>query len=566
MTRRSWAGVPARLTMSRGERIVAAGVFYVALVLRLFVLAQLQDEPLFRTPQLDSLEYAEWGMRLAAGDFSWPAAPIHGPGYPMLIGAVLAVTGSLTAVRVVQAILGSLAALLLFATARRFYGPLAGAAAGLLHAVCAPLILIDVSILAESLLVFLLTLVLWLTARLSRGEFRRPALLRIVTGLLLGFAIVVRPTAIALVPLVAWFALRGAPRRGMALLHFTLAVAYPVVPVVIHNYATPDQVVAVQSSGGMNFYIGNSPLHDGTAWARPGGEWDTLRGTAWRAGVTGAAAEDRFFLRLTLREIGEHPLGWLRLVGSKALWLIQNEEVRDSHSFHFFAASSPLLRRLPRFGVVFALAVCGIAVAARARRMSWLLTGYALIIAATAIGLVAGFRYRVPIMPPLFIYAGAAVAFISGAAAQRRWRSVGGVALLFIFLLILSNVRRHEASHEFSEETAMTALALRKEGRPAEAAEAARRAIAMNPRRSIAWIALGDIEAGQGRWDEAEQAWRQAIAVDPNAVRAWSHLALAHIRRGEREEGEAALRHALAIRADGEAAQNLETLTHVSFR
>ncbi|HJW14143.1 MAG TPA: hypothetical protein VJ776_05585, partial [Thermoanaerobaculia bacterium] len=57
-------------------------VFSVALAVRLAVWSQLSDHPLFRAPQLDSLEYVSWASAIAAGDFRWPSPPPHGPGYP----------------------------------------------------------------------------------------------------------------------------------------------------------------------------------------------------------------------------------------------------------------------------------------------------------------------------------------------------------------------------------------------------------------------------------------------------------------------------------------------------
>ena len=537
----------------------AAFTFVVALALRLVVIFQLQNEPLFRTPQLDALEYVERGGKLAQGDFSWPPASIHAPGYSFFIGGVLAATKSLLAVRIVQAILGSIAAVFVLAVARRIFGPVAGVSAGLLHATYAPLLLVDVSILAEGLLVFLLTCALWVMVKASLGDFARPLPPIAAVGLLLGTAIIVRPTAAILVPLFAWFAMRATVNRALTLAVFVAAVAYPTLPVLIENRGTTDPISGIQSSGGMNFYIGNSPLHNGTAWARPGGKWDEMRGMAWRSGVRGAAAEDRFYVRQTLREIGDRPAAFGALLASKTLWLIQNEEIRDSHSFHFFAAASPLLKWLPRFGVVFALALCGL-VAMRGRRDLWLIGGYAILMAATFVLLVAGSRYRMPMMPALFVVAGAGVASAISALAARKRGAVASLTALFIAGLVVSHLRTHADSHDFSEELAMTAIALRGEGHMDAAFETARRAVALNPRRDAAWVSLGDIEATRNRWQKAEQAWLHATTLDQNNARAWSHIALARIRRGDLSGAQRALHRALSIRADGEALHNLAIL------
>jgi hypothetical protein len=528
----------------RKDATAAAVLFLLALATRLILLAQLLDEPLFRSPQLDGLEYLRWARQIASGDLSWPVNPIHGPGYPFFAAAILAATGSLTALHLAQAVVGAVTSLLVFLLARRHFGLLTAIAAGVLHALCGPLLLLEMSVIAEGLLIFLLC-----AALLAE---RRPLL----CGLLLGLAIIVRPTAAVLLPVLLWRLWRDDRRRAAV---FMVAVALPVVPVVALN-AVKSGTAAVQTAGGVNVYIGNSPLHDGTAWARPGGEWDLMRGMAWRAGVRGAAAEDRFYVRQTLREIGEHPLRFLRVLLLKLVWLTQNEELRDTHSFHFFVDSSSLLKVLPRYGIVFALAVIGIVVSLRRGASAPLLLASTILIAATVVFLVAGSRYRAPLIPLLCIYAGAAVAWAAERAARREFRALATAAVSFAVLLAGTRIHQHAASHEVSEEMAMTALTLKNEENADGAVRAAQAAVMMNPQRSAAWVALGDVELWRGNWDTAERAWRKAAEVDPNNARAWSHIALAHIRRGEKESAERALRRSLSINASSEALRNLALL------
>src|SRR5215212_5077306 len=124
-------------------RRYALAIFAAALVLRLIAIFELRDLTLFRAPQLDSAEYLEWARPLAAGNFVWPNPPQHGPGYPFFLALILGISDSLTAVRVVQAILGALSCVLVALTAERWFGRRAGMIAGALLALYAPLIWID---------------------------------------------------------------------------------------------------------------------------------------------------------------------------------------------------------------------------------------------------------------------------------------------------------------------------------------------------------------------------------------------------------------------------------------
>jgi 4-amino-4-deoxy-L-arabinose transferase-like glycosyltransferase len=351
-------------------------VFAAALALRVAVVVQLRGTALFRTPELDSVEYFEWARRIAAGDFTWPAAPPHGPGYPFFLGALLFIThGSMFAVQVLQAIAGSVTAVVIALIAdrsargtgddgsRRY----AGLFAGLLAALYGPLALIDVSILAEGLFVLLLASSLLALIESTTSAHQRAMLF--FAGTALGLAIIVRPTAAILIPIYAMYIWRRTARA--AILVFGLAVLYPVLPVLVHNFSTTGDLFAIQSGGGMNFYIGNSPAHDGTAWARPGGAWDWLRGEPWRIGLRGAAVEDRYFVGKTIREIAASPGSFVALLVRKFVWLTQNDEIRDSHSFDYFLIRAPLLRATIGFSILLPFALFGLSVLRRA--MPWLL-------------------------------------------------------------------------------------------------------------------------------------------------------------------------------------------------
>ncbi len=516
------------------KRWILSIVFLVALAVRLIVVFQLNATAIFRTPQLDSFEYYAWASRIASGDFTWPAAPSHGPGYPLFLGLLLAIGGgSILFVHVVQAIVGAAAAAIIALIAARVYGDYASLLAGLLAAIYAPLVLIDVSIYGEGLLLFLLSCSLFALVSIESA----PALLSFACGTALGVAIIVRPTAAVLVPIFVWHVWRHARR---ALIIFGMAAVYPVLPVIAHNWVTTGDVLAIQSGGGLNFYIGNEPHHDGTAWARPGGTWDWLRGEAWRAGLRGAAAEDHYYVQRALHELRAS------LIARKSVWLLQNEEIRDSHSFYFFQRRSYFLR-FPLFGFLLALAAAGV-VLKRGERMTWLLVAYVVTMSITVVLLVVGSRYRMPILPGLFVLAGGIAA-----ANPKRLAAIAIAIVVFAFSLIW----QHPASHNFAEEWAMEGIALGKEGRFDAATGAFRQALTSNSRLAIGWTGLGDLALRRGDLAEAERLYRRSLAADPRHALTYSHLALARAAAGDRDAAIDLLRRSLAIRADRDAMYNL---------
>jgi Flp pilus assembly protein TadD len=540
---------PRRITVDYHAEVTVArastAIFVAALACRVLAVVQLGPLPISRTPQLDSMEYLLWARQIAEGRWTWPAYPEHAPGYPFFLGALLAVTGqSLTAVRIAQATLGSLSCVLTARIAGRTLTPRAFLPAGLLQALYAPFIYLDTALLAEPLLVLLMLMALDLATR--AGTHRATWMW---SGVALGGAAVVRPTALVLLPAfsiaVWWQARRGdQPALGRAVAPLLIGVLLVISPVVIQNWRVSG-IPLIQAYGGMNLYLGNTPQSDGAARARPGGWWDALEADASRA-ATSRDGEDRYFLQRTFSEISRDPLGYLRLLVNKAAWMTQDEELRDSHSLYFFQAAMPLLLGLPGFGIVFALALAGAFGLRDARAAVWVLLPLAAL-ATTVIFLVVGSRYRAPMVPLIMALAGAGVIVIVQRVQSRNWPGVAAAGAVAVVAFLASDYRRDEPSRNLAEEWAFTGLALREEGQLAAAESALRRAISLDERSSFAWDGLGLVLQRRGDATAARAAFERAAALNDAHAAAWHHVGLMHDQRAAHEEALRAYRRALAV-------------------
>lgn len=293
------------------------------------------DLPIVRTPKLDSAEYVSWARRLAAGDFAWPLVSQHGPGYPFVLAGLLVIgSGSLHAALFAQAVLGAVTALLIAATVREWFGSRTWLLAGLAYAVYGPAVYIDTAFLAEGLLLFLLALAVFALCRLPLTVARLA-----LAGAALGAAVLVRPTAFLIAAACVLWIVASVRRRQAGALAMAAVLGgvcvITISPALVKSWSSA-RTLAVQGYGGLNFYIGNSPLHTGRATFRLGAGWDALNSEASRRGIGDPAAQDRYYLTKTLAEIREHPAAFLKLMAMKALWLVQVEEPRDSHSYYFF--------------------------------------------------------------------------------------------------------------------------------------------------------------------------------------------------------------------------------------
>ncbi|MEK6373963.1 MAG: tetratricopeptide repeat protein [Acidobacteriota bacterium] len=489
-----------------------------ALALRVAAAIGVGRLPLGRTPQYDGLEYLLWAQRLAGGDFGWPPNPPHGPAYPFFLAGLLAAGhGSLMFARMVQAVMGAATCCIAGSVGARLFGARAGIVTAALLAVYAPLIWLDASIGSEGLLMFLLTAALW-----SGVSERSP----ILTGALIGLAALTRPTALIFLPLLVWIGARAMKRRT-AIVAAAVAV---IIPVTIANWRASHAFIPIQAFGGMNVYLGDSPLRDGMASARPGGEWERLE----------AEGDDQYFTRKTLGEIRAHPSAFAGLLLRKALLTFQNEEVRDTHSFYFFRQLVPVLRWLPGFTILFAFAVAGAVPANWRERNVRIVAICTALAAATCIALVVGARYRIPLALGLALFGGAV------AVPQSR-RKLAVAAIAGVIAALCTRIVTVPAAHNFAEEWALTAESLLRENQLAEAEAAARRATLIDPSNPSGWSSLGSILGASGRTAEAADAFRRTVTLNPDFATAHQHLAALLAQNGDLAGAAAAYRRVIAI-------------------
>lgn len=517
------------------------GIFFLALLVRLAVSSSLSSLGLWQNPQFDARENLAWAQALAAGDFTWPSPPTHGPAYPLFLALLLKIFGSIDAARIAQAALASATCVLVARTGEILFERSAGIAAGLLLAVSGPLSLVDTSFWEESFVGFLLSSALLLLVK------KKTTASALVVGALLGAACAARPTAVLFVFAALAFVLffEGWSRRVPAAAALLLGVAAVLAPAVLGSSKASGRLVFVRAYGAVNLWLGNDPAAGGVQNARPNGPWDRLAAEPARAGVP-PAGEEAYFTRRTLQRAASDPAGLARVVLSKLAWLTQAEEPRDNHSFAFFARESGILRMLPGFGLLLALtAASGFAWRSMTTKVPVLLW-----LAAAAIpfaAALAGLRYRMPVVPPLALFAGAGAVLLLDRVRSRNPRALVAPAALAALTLFSSHIRRHPPSHVFAEEWALEGNAWMELGKPAEAERALRRAREADPKAALPLEFVGRLRLAQGRAAEAADTFEESLRMDPSSRSA--HFFLGQAREGlERfPDAAAAYREALAI-------------------
>ena len=545
-------------------RAAAAGVFGLALAVRLVHVQQLRSAPFFGLSMGDAQSYHAWGTAIAAGDWLGAETFYQAPLYPYFLGLVYTLFGpDLLAVRLSQVVLGAASCALLATAANRLFSREAGIAAGVMLAVYAPAIFFDGLVQKTALGLFLLCLLLALLARLVTepgrpGQWLWP-------GAVLGTLVLTRENALVFAAvLLGWLALsRDTGRRHLARAGaLALGLALVLVPAAARNLAVGGEFILTTAQFGPNFYIGNNPDADGTYRPLVPGRGDPRfeRQDATRIAEREVGAPltpgevSSYWTGRALQYIRTQPGDWLRLTGRKAMLTLNRSEVADTEDQLSHADWSLPLRlagHVWHFGLLAPLGVAGICLTWGRRRQlrpfHLMLAAYAASVAAFA---VMG-RYRFPLAPLLMLFAAGGMAAVwetarrgkgKGWTREAAWAGAAAAALLVVCnwpVLSMGDMRAITALNVGTE--------LQAQGRLDEAVEQYRQVLALTPDDALAHSNLGTALAAQGRLDEAVGHYGRALALAPDDADAHSNLGNALLALDRAAEGVASLRRALDL-------------------
>lgn len=545
-----------------------AVIFGLALALRIVYVLQARQSPFFETLGLDAKYYDRWARQLAAGEAK-PEAFFMSPLYPYFLAGLYRLFGrDLLIVRVAQAVIGSLSAVLAYRIGVCAFDRRIGAVAGLATAGYGALIFYDGSILITPLLVFLGLLSLYL---LLRADAERVPWLYAASGAAIGLAAVGKATALAFAPVaLVWIVFdrgrtggagpdpasgskrkperRGASaeriRTGRGWLRpaalFVLGTALVVAPVTLRNYVVSRDLVFITSNGGLNFYIGNSEISTG-GYVKPEG-LDIIADPDGEAIAEAAEQRDlkpsevsAYWYARAREYIADHPGQWLGLMARKLSFAVSAYELPQLENYYFQRRYSALLSMpLIGFAVVGPLGIVGLALACRRRRARLLALFTGSYLAAIAVFFVVA-RYRLPVVPVLVIGACYALAELWRFLSARRWLALflALIAVAGLGVLVNANLYRVDRSKGFAQPHYRLGIIFGERGQTDRAIAEYRKAIEIDPDYVKSYANLGALLAMRGDHERAASVLNEAVRRDPTYSTARLNLALVHERAGD---------------------------------
>lgn len=239
---------PAR----RFRRIVAEHPDLLVLIVLLGVGLLVRAMFLFRAPVFirhDSVTYFQTAYGLVRGQgFDLPMR--RTPLYPLFLAGVVGALGEdLRTIALVQHLLGLVTVAATYFLGRAMFGRIAGAFAGLLAAISAPLLIYEHYILSEPLFTPLLLVGLLLVVEAIKRDRAR---LYLLGGAVLAVAALSRPIAQALLPVVplAILAHKGRPRPSLVPMAWVVAgFALVLVPWIARGALTTGRIGSAGALG-----------------------------------------------------------------------------------------------------------------------------------------------------------------------------------------------------------------------------------------------------------------------------------------------------------------------------
>lgn len=571
--------------------ITLGGILLLGLALRVSYLREIVNNPDFSRPQIDAAYHDYWARGIATGDWAVPenlsnwedpgirSNPyLRPPGYPFFLAGIYTLTGgNYLAMRIVQMTLGLLNCLLAYAVGRRIFDRRTGLIFALLMSCYWVFIYFEGELLAPVLLVTLgLSLLYALSLWLERFTFPRG----LAGGLLVGLFALVRANILLFVPILAawswWVARRRQDGRRLAPLGLgvALGLVLTIAPVTLRNWVVAKDFVLITSNIGISLYTGNHEGATGRYAIIPdlqalgvGDDWTCfdypkiIRGVEQATGrkVTHSDVSD-YFVGKALDFMRAHPAETLRLAAIKTALFWGPEEVGSNKAVEMEQSHSTTLRYLPGFPLPLSLAFFGLVqlIVVRRRRteetpVSSPVTDRQFEITILIVLLILTYflsyvpffvvgRYRVPIIPFLFLFGAYGLARLSHLFASARYQPAVGWLVALILLYGVASIPLVDRRPNPSQWHLLRASCYRLAERLQLAMRECRQAVQVNPESYEGHRRLADLLYRQGDLNEAIEHYGHAVVLRPDYMQARFNLATALLAADRTDEAIAHVR------------------------
>jgi 4-amino-4-deoxy-L-arabinose transferase-like glycosyltransferase len=383
----------------RAEKYFLPALFLAALAARLAY--SLRLSPLSISP--DSLDWTGIAGQLVSGKGfgdTWRA-----PGYPVYLSAIFLIFGkSVAAVRVFNALLGSLNCLVIFMAGKKLFGSAVGRIAALMLAFYPYLIAYSGDLLSETLLTLMISLSLLMIIESSEN----PSTMNLVlTGVVMGLTVLTKATILPFFLLACGWLWWNTKKLKAALIVGALTLL-TIAPWTARNYAHFKQFILV-SPGSYSLWLASNDeaLHLETT-----GELDSPVGVTFHWSPERANELNKLPLVESEKIYKAEALAWIKANPEKFHFLIRKRLVHFWRLYPMMAYKWQKAAAMLTSGIYIPLCFIGIILSIKDFKKTSLLIALFAVYTFVHLFYTAMVRYRVPIDPFIMIFAAYTVHYV----------------------------------------------------------------------------------------------------------------------------------------------------------
>lgn len=546
-------------------------IFLAAFFIRLIYLIQYQSNPSFAYPMVDELWHLRWAQEIIGGNWIGNEAYFRGPLYPYFLAIIDTVTGkSIFGARLIQLLIGSLSAVLVYQIGRRLLNKTIGIIAGFGMAIYATLIFYEAMFLIPVLYIFIMLLAFKYLLRARDSGLIKNYLL---SGLFIGLAAIARPNILILTPLILlWIYFMVERNKEMTArlkigAIWLAALLIPVAAVAIRNIAVTGEFILISSQGGVNLYLGNNPDTDGLTMLMPevaineSLPWsEFMRATHETAEKLAgksltAGEESSFWTGKAVDFIFSHPGKFIVTTLKKLVYFLDGFENSDNTDIYFArnfsSIYSILIWKSPiffPFGLVLPLALAGVIATWKKRKelipLYIFIVGY---IPSVILFLVTA-RHRLPVVPFMMILAAAGGYYLYHSFRKKQ----AGKFFLYLTIVVISALLVNRTYFEigFQNESQIhfnLALSYERDNNLIDAEKEYLKALETNALSPTILNNLGYVQYQLKKYDKALANFKKASDSDPHFASVYNNAALVFEARGQTEEAARLYRQAINV-------------------
>lgn len=511
----------------RKNTSIILSIFIASLIVRVGVLLQFKNTVYYGNPIMDAaLYHGAAADFLSGGKFGASLFHMSTLYQTFLSGLYSLIGANLLGVYMVQILLGSISAVLLYILAAKLFNRNVGLIASALYILYGVFSFYNLVLLPVTVIIFLnLSLVLTLVIAKEKDSKSHYFL----AGLVFALSVMARANILLFLPfLVPWFYIYSGDHKknSLCFVSFLLGVLIALTPFSLLHHRAENLLNPLTSSMGINLYLGNNPEATGIQHI-PSPELHSAQAIFEYAEATaesetgtdlGPYEVSSFWMKRALDFIVTQPRQSVSLFGRKFLLIWNDYEVSNNYNYYFLRQQLPMLRLLlVNFAFIGSFAL--MAMVANLRRWRSLFLVYAMVLTYN-IALVAFFvlsRYRMAAVPFMVVFSSK---MIHDIACERN--RVRRVVLIGFFTVLFFLLRMNIVEIDLS----------------------------------AAYVNQGIIYLDEGEYDLAMNSLRTAIEIDMNDATAYYNLAVAYLDLGEHSMAEKNLQAALSIQPDYRKALN----------